>query len=263
MISSNSQTQYSDDNTESHEQVSEDPHLKRLTNLKLMYESEIESCIEFITSGIDCGEDSETVEETLLEIKELQEKYELTIQELLDKAPSSDAETLCSHLSKLKFKIRKITSAYRKYKKELVSATQSNQTNNIPRVTFDNSSYPAHTEASLTTNIFSAPAEYSSYSESFLNNAAPSSLMGDSNTILPPANLSQQLTTTSADVSGTSTINNALSGVTSGGFNSTSAKIDGAFLSFHVSHQAAQTSLNPPIRTSQPSFALPTVGIVP
>ena len=178
MIYSNSQTQYSEDNTESHKQVSEDPHLKCLTNLKLMYESEIESCIEFITSGIDCGEDSETVEETLLEIKEL-EKKELTIQELLDKAPSSDAETLCSHLSKLKFKTRKITSAYRKYKKELVSATQSNQTNKIPRVTSDNSSYQTHTEASLTTNIFSAPAEYNSYSESFLNNAAPSSLMGD------------------------------------------------------------------------------------
>ena len=54
---SNSQTQYWDDNTESHEQVFEDPHLKRLTYLKLMYESEIESCIDFITSGIDCGKD--------------------------------------------------------------------------------------------------------------------------------------------------------------------------------------------------------------
>ena len=82
MNSSNSQTQYSDDNTESHEQVSEDPQLKRLTNLKLMYESETESYIEFITSGIDCGEDRVTIEETLLEIKELQEKYDFTIQEL-------------------------------------------------------------------------------------------------------------------------------------------------------------------------------------
>ena len=180
----------------------------------------------------------------------------------LDKAPSSDAETLCSHLSKLKFKIRKTTSAYRKYKKELVSAPQSNQTNNIPRLTFDDSSYQTHTDPSSTTNFFSAPAEYGSYSESFHNNAAPSSLMGDSNTILPPANLSQQLT--SADVSSTSTINNALSGVAFGGFNTTSAKIDGAFPSFHVSHQAAQTSsLTPPIRTSQPSFTLPTVGIGP
>ena len=237
MISSNSQTQYSDDNNESHEQVSEDPQLKHLTNLKLMYESEIESCIEFITSGIDCGEDSGTVEVTLLEIKELQEKYEFTIQELLDKAPSSDAETLCSHLSK--FKIRKTTSAYRKYKKELVSAPQSNQINNIPIVTFDDSRYPAHTDPSLTTNIFSAPAEYGSYSGSFPNNAALSSL-GNSNTILPPANLSQQLK--SADVSSTSTTNNALSGVAFDGFNTTSAKIDGAFPSFHVSHQTAQSS---------------------
>ena len=85
--------------------------------------------------------------------------------------------------------------------------------------------------------------------------------MGDSNKILPPANLSQQLTTTSADVSGTGTIKNALSGVAFGGLNAT---FDGAFPSFHVSHQAAQTSsLNPPIRTSQPSFTLPTGGIGP
>ena len=228
----NLQTQYSDDNTESHEQVSEDPQLKRLTNLKLMNESEIESCIEFITSGIDCGEDSETIEETLLEIKELQEKSDFTIQELLDEAPSSDAETLCSHLSKLNFKRRKTTSAYRKYKKDLLSAPQSNQTNNIPRVTFDDSRYQNHTDLFLTTNIFSAPAEYGSYSECFPKNAAPSSLMGDSNTILPPANLSQQ--PTSADVSSTSTINNALSGVAFGGFNATSAIIDGAFLSMFL-----------------------------
>ena len=114
------------------------------------------------------------------------------------------------------------------------------------------------------TNNFSAPAEYSSYNESFPNNAAASSLMGDSNTILPLANLSQQLTTTSADVSGTSTINNALSGVIFGCLISTSAKIDGAFPSFHVSHQASQTSfLNPPIRSLQPPFTLPTVDIVP
>ena len=230
----------------------------------MIYESEIEWHIEFFTSGTYCGGDSETVEETLLKIKEIQEKYDFTIQEFLDKAPSSDAENLCSHLSKHKFKIRKTTSAYRKYKKELVSAPQSNQSNNIPRVTFDNSSYQTHTDASLTTNIFSAPSKYSSYSKSFPNNAAPSSLMGDSNTILPPANLSQQLTTTSSDVSSTSTINNALSGVTFGGLNSISAKINGAFRSFHISHPAAQaSSSNPPIRTSQPSFTLPTVVIVP
>ena len=100
IISSNSQTQYSDANTENHEQVSEDPHLKRLTNLKIMYESEIELSIEFITSGIDCCEDSETVEETLHEIKELLEKCDFTFQGLLD------AESLCSNLSKLKIKIR-------------------------------------------------------------------------------------------------------------------------------------------------------------
>ena len=115
IISSNSQTQYSDANTENNEQVSEDPHLKLLTNLKMMYESEIELSIEFITSGIDCREDPETVKETLHEFKELLEKCDFTIQGILD------AEPLCSNLSKLKIKIRKTTSAYQKYKKELVS----------------------------------------------------------------------------------------------------------------------------------------------
>ena len=216
-----------------------------------------------ITSGTDCGEDSETVEETLIETKELQKKYYIKIQELSDKAPSSDAEALCSHLSKLKFKIRKTTSANQKYKKLLVSAPQSNQTIYIPRVTFDNSRYQTHNDQSLTAYIFSAPAEYGSYSEFFPKNASPSNLMKDSNQLLPPANSSQQLTITS-NVSSGSTFNNALPGVALGGFNTTSVTIDGPFPSFNVSHQVAQTSsLNLPIRTSQSSFTLPTVGLVP
>ena len=75
--------------------------------------------------------------------------------------------------------------------------------------------------------------------------------MRDSNTILPPANFTQQLNTTSADASRISYINNALSGVAFDGFNATSAKIDGTFRSFQ------------PIRAFQPSFTLPTVGTVP
>ena len=196
-----------------------------------MYEIEIQSCIEFITCGIDCGEDSETVEETLLEIKELQEKYDFTIQELLNKTSLSDAKALCSHLRRLKFKIRKTTSAYRKNKKEHVSAQQSSQRNDIPKVTFDNSRYKTHTYLSLSTNIFSAPAEYNSYSESYPKKAAPSSLMGDSGPILPPANLTKQLTTTSADLLSTTTINNSLFGVSLGGFKTAFAANDGLFSS--------------------------------
>ena len=60
-----------------------------------------------------------------------------------------------------------------KTKKELVSAQQSNQTNNNPRVTFDNSRHQAHTDLFLTTTIFSAPAEYGSYSESLPSNLHP------------------------------------------------------------------------------------------
>ena len=70
MISAKSQTENSEDNTKSLVQVSEDPHLKCLTNLKLMYKSEIESCIKFLKSGTDCGEDSELLEETLVEIEQ-------------------------------------------------------------------------------------------------------------------------------------------------------------------------------------------------
>ena len=121
-----------------------------------MYESELESCIDFITSGIDCGEDPETVEVTLTEIKEFHKKYEFTIQDLPDRAPSSDTETLCSHLSWLK--IRKIFSVYWNYKKEPVSAQQSRQTIDIPRLIFDNSRDQTHTDnQSLKTYIFSAP----------------------------------------------------------------------------------------------------------
>ena len=41
-----------------------------------MFESKIESCIEFIVPGIDSREDTETLKEILSEIKELQEKLD-------------------------------------------------------------------------------------------------------------------------------------------------------------------------------------------
>ena len=66
------------------------------------FEIEIESCIEYVVSGIDFGEDTETLEETLSKIKELQEKHDKSVQEFLDVLPSEDADTLCSQLSKVK-----------------------------------------------------------------------------------------------------------------------------------------------------------------
>ena len=93
--STSSQTRAMRENEES----SVDPHLKHNKNQKLMFESKIESCIEFVVSGIDSSEDTETLEETLSEIKELQEKLDNSVQELLDISPSEDADTLCFHLS--------------------------------------------------------------------------------------------------------------------------------------------------------------------
>ena len=89
------------------EESSVDPQLKHIEKQKLIFESEIEPCIEFVVSTIDSGEDTETIEETLSVIKELQEKSDNSVQELLEISPSEDAHTLCSHLSKLKFKIQK------------------------------------------------------------------------------------------------------------------------------------------------------------
>ena len=120
--STRSQTVAMDENKES----SVNSHLKHIKNQTLMCESEIESCIEFVVSGIDSGEDTETLEETLSKIKELQEKLDNSVHELLDISPSEDADTFCSQLSRLKFKIRKTTAALRKYKKETQSAELSN-----------------------------------------------------------------------------------------------------------------------------------------
>ena len=122
------------------EESSVDPHLKHIKNQKLMFESEIEPCIEFVVSGIDSGEDTETLEETLSEIKELQEKLDNSVQELLDISPSEHADMLCFQLSKLKFKIRKTTAAPRKHKKETRSAEVSNVSSGNLRGTFDSSS---------------------------------------------------------------------------------------------------------------------------
>ena len=54
--STSSQTLAMGENTES----SVDPHLKHIKNQKIKFESKIESCNEFVVSGIDSGEDTET-----------------------------------------------------------------------------------------------------------------------------------------------------------------------------------------------------------
>ena len=139
-----------------------DPHLKHRTlikNQKLMFESEIESCTEFVVSGIHYGENTETLEETLSEIKELQEKLDNSVQELLDISPSEDADTLCFQFSKLKFKIRKTTAALRKHKKETQRAELSNVSSANLRVTFDSSSSnPTILNTNRTSRFFSASA---------------------------------------------------------------------------------------------------------
>ena len=122
------------------EEPSVDPHLKHIKHKKLMFESEIEICIEFVVSGIDSREDTEPLEVTLGEIKELQEKLDNSVQELLDISPSEDADTLCFERRKLKFEIRKTTFALSKHKKETQSAEISKVSSGNLRVTFDSSS---------------------------------------------------------------------------------------------------------------------------
>ena len=89
------------------EESSVDPLLEHIKNQKLMFDSKNESCIKFVVSRIDSEEDTETLEETLCKIKELQGKLDNSVQEFLDISQSEDADTLRSQLSKLKSKIRK------------------------------------------------------------------------------------------------------------------------------------------------------------
>ena len=141
------------------EESSADPQLKHIKNQKLMIESEIESYIELVVSGIDSGEDTKTLEGTLSEIKELQEKLDNSVQELLDILPAEDANTLCSQLSKLKFKIPKTTATLRRRKKETQSADLSNVSSDNLRVTFDSSSIiPTLFITNRTSTFFSASA---------------------------------------------------------------------------------------------------------
>ena len=141
------------------EESSVDPHLKHIKKQKLMFESEIESCIEIFVSRIDSGEDTETLEETMSETKELQEKIDNSVQELLDISPSEDADALCSQLSKLIFKIRMTIAALHKQIKETQSAEISNVSSGYLRVTFDSSSNnPKILNTNRTSTFFSASA---------------------------------------------------------------------------------------------------------
>ena len=160
------------------------------------------NCIEFVVSGINSGEDTETLEETLSEIKELQEKLDNSVQELLDISPSEDADTLCFQLSKLKFKIRKTTAALRKHKKNQ-SAEVSNVSSGNLRVTFDSSSSnPTILNTNRTSTYFSASAgnEVSGQLVSS-DSAAPASSV-ESNSISPPANMESNIGFSTATSSG-------------------------------------------------------------
>ena len=153
--STTSQTVALGENKES----SADPQLKHIKNQKLMFESEIESYIELVVSGIDSGEDTETLEGTLSEIKEPQEKLDNSVQELLDILPAEDANTLYSQLSKLKLKIPKTTATLRRRKKENQRAGLSNNSSDNLRVTFDSSRInPTILITNRTSTFFSASA---------------------------------------------------------------------------------------------------------
>ena len=179
-----------------------DPHLKHIKTQKLMFESEIESCIEFVVSGIGSGEDTETLEETLGEIKELQEKLDKSVPELLDISPSEDADTLCFELSKLKFKIRKTTAALRKHKKETQSAELSNVSSGNLRVTFDgSSSNPTILDTNRTSTFFSASAEREVSGQLVSSDSAGPASSVQSHSISRPANMESNIgfsTTTSS-----------------------------------------------------------------
>ena len=205
--STNSQTPAMGENKES----SVDPHLKHIKNQKLMFESEIESCIEFVVSGIDSGEDTETLEETLSEIKELQEKLDNSVQELLDISPSEDADTLCFQLSKLKFKIRKTTAALRKHKKETQSAEVSNVSPGNLRVTFDSSSSnPTILNTNRISTYFSASARNEVSGQLVSSDSAAPASSVQSNSISPPANIESNIGFSTATSSGNS-VHSALS----------------------------------------------------
>ena len=228
--STSSQTPAMGENEES----SVDPHLEHIKNQKLMFESEIESCIEFVVSGIDFGEDTETLEESLSEIKELQEKLDNSVQELLDISPSEDADTLYFQLSKLKFKIRKTTAALRKHKKETQSAEVSNVSSGNLRVTFDSSSSnPTVLNTNRTSTYFSASARSEVSGQLVSSDSAAPASSVQSNSISPPANMESNIGFSTATSSG-NPVHSALSSeLFRANSNNSSVNQD---TSFHVSN---------------------------
>ena len=185
------------------EESSVDPHLKHIKNQKLMFESKIESCIELVVSGIDSGEDTKTLEETLSEIKELQEKLDNSVQELLDISPSEVADKLCFQLSKLKFKIRKTTAALRKHKKETQSAEVSNVSSGNLRVIFDSSSSnPTILNTNMTSTYFSVSAGNEGSDQLVSSDSAAPASSVQSNSISPPANMESNIGFSTATSSG-------------------------------------------------------------
>ena len=168
------------------------------------------------------------------ENKELQEKLDKSVQELLDISPSEDADTLCFELSKLKFKNRKTTAALRKHKKETQSSELSNVSSGNLKVTFDSSSSnPTIFNTNRTSMFFSASAGSVVSVQLVLSDSAAPASSVLSNSISPPANMESNIGFSTATSSG-NPVHSALSSEPFlANSNNRSANYD---TSFHVSN---------------------------
>ena len=91
---------------------------KRLETSKLMIENDIKLHTDYLIAAIDSSEDIETLEETVNEIREMQQKLEPVVIDLISGLEPDEQDIMSREHSRLKIEIKQTLTLFRKHVKE-------------------------------------------------------------------------------------------------------------------------------------------------
>ena len=87
---------------------------KRLDTSKLMIENDIKLLIDYFFAAIESSEDIETLEETINEIREMQQKLEPVVIDLISGLEPDEQDIMSREHSRLKMDIKRTLTLFRK-----------------------------------------------------------------------------------------------------------------------------------------------------
>ena len=130
---------------------------KRLETSKLVIENDIKLHTDYLIAAIESSEDIETLEETVIEIREMQQKLEPVVIDLISGLEPDEQDIMSREHTRLKIDIKRTLTLFRKHVKENIETHDNtlphlkqrptrfvfDDTLSIDRTTQNNTSAPA------------------------------------------------------------------------------------------------------------------------